>query len=135
MTRVALLAIALAACGGAQAPATGGGGSGSAEPVAHDTRTPFEKRRDAACRQLAPKLTACAAEDAKADLDAGKTTPEQYKQDTNPKVLEKNTDDFIDKCTGWRDMSSRQLRVLEVCFKEETDCGPLRACLANLQPK
>lgn len=126
--------IVLAACGGAQQPPPNDT-KGSAEPVARDTRTPFEQRRDAACKQLAPKLTACAADDAKADLDAGKSTAEQYKQDTQPKVLEKNTQDFVDKCTSWRDMSSRQVRVLEVCFQQETECGPLRECLKNLEAK
>jgi hypothetical protein len=32
-------------------------------------------------------------------------------------------------------MSSRQVRVLEVCFREETECAPLEACLANLSPE
>jgi|SRR5580704_14742271 hypothetical protein len=125
--------IVIAACGGAQQPPPAT--EGSAEPVARDTRTPLEQRRDAACKQLAPKLTACAAADAKSDLDAGKTTAAQYKQDTDPKVLEKNTQDFVDHCTGSRDMSSRQVRVLEVCFKQETECGPLTECLKNLEAK
>ena len=122
-----------AACGASQPPPPANGGSaGSAAPAA-DSRTPFEQRRDAACKQLAPKLTACAVEDAKADLAAGKVTQEQYAQDTQSGVLAKNTDLFVEKCTGWRDMSSRQLRVLEVCFAQESECGPLRACLENLQ--
>jgi hypothetical protein len=130
----ALILIALVACGGSQTPAPNND-TPTPPPPAHDTRTPFEQRRDTACKQLAPKLTECAAQDAKADLDAGKTTQQQYSQDTAPKVLEKNTQDFVDKCTTWRDMSSRQLRVLEVCFKQETECGPLRACLDNLEAK
>jgi hypothetical protein len=32
-------------------------------------------------------------------------------------------------------MSSRQVRVLEVCFKQETECGPLTECLKNLEAK
>ena len=133
MRLAALLVIA--ACGGAQQPAPNGTGAGSAEPVGRDTRTPFEQRRDTACKQLAPKLTACAADDAKADFDAGKSSAEQYKQDTDRRVLDKNTADFVDKCTGWRDMSSRQVRVLEVCFQQESECGPLRECLKNLEAK
>ncbi len=133
MTTKALIVIALAACSGSQTPPPNN--DTTAPLPAHDTRTPFEQRRDTACKQLAPKLTACAAQDAKADLDAGKTTAQQYQQDTAPKVLEKNTQDFIDKCTTWRDMSSRQLRVLEVCFQQETECVPLRACLDNLTAK
>ena len=133
--RLALLAIALTACGGAQQPPPSNGeGSAGPTPVAHDTRTPFEQRRDAACNQIAPRLTSCAVDDAKADLDAGKSTPEQYKQDTDPRVLKKNTQEFIDKCTGWRDMSSRQVRVLEVCNQQAPSCGELRDCLKNLQP-
>ncbi len=127
--------IVIAACGSAQQPAPNNTGAGSAEPVAHDTRTPLEQRRDAACKQIAPKLTACAAADAKADFDAGKTPAAQYKQDTDPRVLDKNTQDFIDKCTGLRDISSRQVRVLEVCFQQETECGPLNECLKNFVAK
>jgi hypothetical protein len=132
MTMKAFALLALVACSGSQTPPPANDGT---PPAAHDTRTPFEQRRDIACKQLAPKLTQCAAQDAKADLDAGKTTPQQYQQDTAPKVLDKNTQDFIDKCTAWRDMSSRQVRVLEVCFQQETECGPLRACLDNLTAK
>jgi hypothetical protein len=129
----ALVVIAFAACGGSQTPPPNN--DSSAPPPAHDTRSPFEQRRDVACKQLAPRLTQCAAQDAKADLDAGKTTPQQYQQDTSQQVLAKNTQDFVDKCTTWRDMSSRQVRVLEVCFQQETECGALRACLENLQAK
>lgn len=129
------LAVVLAACSSSPKPAPSDEGSAATPPPAHDTRTPFEQRRDAACKAIAPKLTQCAAEDAKADLDAGKTRPDQYKQDTDPRVLAKNTEEFIDKCTSWRDMSSRQVRVLEVCFKQETQCAPLRECLKNLEAK
>ena len=129
--RLALLVL-FAACGPKQAPVAGGGGS--AEPVVNDQRTPIEKRRDAACEQLGPKLTACAVEDAKADLDAGKITKQQFDQDTAAGVQAKNTEEFEKACKG-TDMSSRQVRVLEVCFREETACDPLRTCLENLQPK
>ena len=50
MKRFALLAL-LAACGGSQTPA-----SDTGSDTATDTRTPFEKRRDAACRQPAPRV-------------------------------------------------------------------------------
>lgn len=133
MTRAMLaFAIALAACGGPQQPP---GDPTPTPPPAKDTRTAFEQRRDKACANIAPKLTQCAADDAKADLDAGKVTPAQYKQDTSPDVLRKNTEEFVEKCESWRDMSSRQVRVLEVCDREETQCGPLRNCLEHLQPE
>jgi len=135
--RALLLAIAIAACGGTQQPApnNAAAGEGSATPApAHDTRSPFEQRRDAACKAIAPRLTSCAVEDAKADLAAGKTTADQFKLDTDPKVLQKNTEEFINKCTSWRDMSSRQVRVLEVCYRDAPDCAQLRECLKNLEP-
>jgi hypothetical protein len=135
--RALCIAVAIASCGGPQQPPPTGEGSGlgSAEPVAKDTRTPFEIRRDTACKQLAPRLTECAVDDAKADLAAGKVTQQQFQQDTAPEVLHKNTQQFVEKCTGWRDMSSRQVRVLEVCFKSETECGALKDCLKNLEAK
>jgi hypothetical protein len=143
MTRGLVVAIGIAlavACGAPQRPTTdhdpevGNATAGSAHPV-RDTRTPLEQRRDAACKQLAPKLTSCAVEDAKADLAAGRVKQQQFEQDTAPGILEKNTQKFVDECTSKRDYSSRQIRVLEVCFQQETECGPLRACLTNLQPQ
>ena len=138
MTRAMVIALALAACGGKQQTGGGGGSAagsavGNTDPVAHET--PLEARRDAACKQLAPRLTSCAVEDAKADLAAGKVTQKQFTDDTAPGLLQKHTEKFIEECTTKRDYSSRQIRVLEVCFKEETECGPLRECLTNLQPK
>lgn len=122
----------VAACGGAQQPAGGGTGSGSATPVstAQDTRTPIEVRRDTACDELGPRVTACAVEDAKADLAAGKTTQQQFAQDTSREVQHKNTEKFVEACKV--PMSSRQVRVLEVCSKEETACAPLLDCLSHL---
>jgi hypothetical protein len=121
-------AVVLAACGGTQRPAA------DVPPAPQDTRTPIEQRRDAACERLGPKLTACAVEDAKADLAAGKTSQQQFEQDTAAPVQAKNTEEFERQCKGSQ-MSSRQVRVLEVCFREETQCDPLRACLENLKPR
>lgn len=123
----ALLVLALVACGGKQAPPPQ-----DPEPVGvvKDTRTPIEKRRDTACDQLGPKITQCAVEDATKDLAAGKVTKQQYDQDTASGVQKKNTDEFEKKCKV--PMSSRQVRVLEVCFKEETQCAPLLDCLSHL---
>ncbi|MDB4959394.1 MAG: hypothetical protein JWO36_6963 [Myxococcales bacterium] len=133
MMKHLILVAMLAACGGKQTPAGSGAGSGSgSEPPSGltDTRTALEKRRDTACEQLAPKMTACAVEDAKADLAAGKVTQKQFDQDTASGVLKKNSEEFMKKCQV--EMSSRQVRVLEVCPHEETQCGPLLACLENL---
>jgi hypothetical protein len=97
-----------------------------------DTRTPIEQRRDAACDQLGPKLTACAVEDARADLAAGKVGQQQFALDTAPEVQRKNTEKFQAACRGTA-YSSRQVRVLEVCFRAETQCGPLLDCLEHLK--
>lgn len=133
--RIALGVALLAAGGCGGAPQASRPGVAATPAIANDTRSPLEKRRDAACTAIAPKLTACAREDAAADLAAGKVTKADFDRDTAPEILRKHTALFIDKCTSWPDISSRQVRVLEVCFNAETQCGPLRDCLGNLQPK
>jgi hypothetical protein len=130
----AILLVVFAACSGGQHPSgtVGNTGSGSGEPAGFkDTRTPLEKRRDTACEQVAPRVTACAVEDAKKDLAAGKVTKAQFDQDTASGVQKKNTDEFVKKCQA-SSMSSRQVRVLEVCPKAEAECEPLLSCLENL---
>lgn len=130
----------LLACGGPQRGADGEGSAvreppaGPAAPpayVASDPRTPIERRRDAACDQLGPKITACAVEDAKASLAAGKIDRPQFERDTAPAIQRKHTEQFGKVCKG-RAYSSRQVRVLEVCFREETRCAPLLDCLGHL---
>ncbi len=116
-----------AGCGGPQrAP------EGAADPApAADPRTPIERRRDAACDALGPRLTACAVADARADLAAGKIDQRQFERDTAPEWQQKLTAQWKADCKGKR-YSSRQVRVLEVCFREETACGPLVECLDHL---
>ena len=124
----------LAACGGKQQPASGDPDpAGSGTEPAKDTRSELERRRDGACDALGPRITQCAVEDAKADLAAGKTTKQQFDQDTAPAVQHKNTEKFLEQCKV--SMSSRQVRVLEVCFKQETECGPLLECLGHLSDR
>jgi hypothetical protein len=133
----------LSACGG---PQRAGDSEGSAvreptvataapaapvAPAAGDPRAPIERRRDAACEKLGPKLTACAVEDAKANLAAGKIDRPQFERDTAPAIQRKNTEEFGNACKG-KAYSSRQVRVLEVCFREEKRCGPLLDCLGHL---
>jgi hypothetical protein len=127
------LVLALAGCGGKQT--TGGTGPGSAGEAApaRDTRTPLEQRRGAACDQLTPKLWTCAVEDARKDVDAGKTTQADFAKDTSPDFQRAHRAKWEKGCKGAQ-MSSRQVRVLEVCFREEHDCDPLAECLKNLQP-
>ena len=120
----------LAACGASQpAPATTA--APTQPPAVADTRSPIERRRDAACEGLGPKLTACAVEDARADLAAGKITQQQLERDTAPAVQQKNTEKFETACKATA-YSSRQVRVLEVCPRQETRCAALLDCLGHL---
>jgi predicted small lipoprotein YifL len=121
-----LLAAGLAACGGKDpAPA-----APTAEPVAAgDTRTEIERRRDAACEELGPRLTACAVEDAKRTMSAA-----ELKELDLEKTAPVHTREAIDECKA-RELSSRQVRVYEVCLREETACEPLATCLDHAQPQ
>lgn len=138
MTRASLvlaiaIGIALGACGGKQAAPPEHPETLDTPPP--DPRTPLEKRRDAACEIVAKRISACAVEDAKRDLAAGKVTKAQFTKDTAPEVVEKNAEQYADKCKAKRDYSSRQIRVLEKCPQYETECEPLLECLENLAPK
>ena len=124
---------AFAACGGPQ-HTPDPDPSREQPPAVADPRTPLEKRRDVACEQLGPRLTACAVEDARADLAAGKIGKPQFDRDTAPEVQHKNTEEFLKACKGAA-YSSRQVRVLEVCFHEETRCAALLDCLGHLDDK
>jgi hypothetical protein len=133
MTRALLLVLVLA-CGGKQHtdtdPVPGGG---SATPVAHDTRTPLEQRRDAACEQVQPRLTDCAVEDAKREVERGRMTKAEFDKLKPEELRGAHKQKFLKECKG-ASMSSRQVRVLEVCYREEKDCDPLAECLKNLEP-
>jgi hypothetical protein len=119
------------ACGAPQQPRSDGDRAVENRSSVTDTRSALEKRRDAACEQLGPKLTACAVEDARADLAAGKVDKAQFDRDTAPEIQRKNTEEFVTACKG-ASYSSRQVRVLEVCFREEARCAPLLECLGHL---
>lgn len=126
--------VVLIACGGKQpsAPTTG---SGSAEtgPV-KDTRNEFQKRLAVACESVGKRITDCAVADAKKEVDAGRMTQKDFDLNTKPEILEKNTEEFVKKC-DLPAMTSRQVRVLEVCHKEETECDPFLDCLSHLNDK
>jgi hypothetical protein len=127
------LALGGLACSGPQrAPERTG--AAAAEPAHADARTPIERRRDVACDALGPRLTACAVADARADFAAGKIDRHQLEVDTAPEWQQKLTAKWLAECKGAR-YSSRQVRVLEVCFREETECGPLVACLDHLHDR
>jgi hypothetical protein len=128
MTRALVLVLVLA-CGGKQHtdtdPVPGGG---SATPVVHDSRTPLEQRRDTACEQLQPRLTDCAVDDAKKTMK-----PDELAKLKPDELRDAHKQKFLKECKG-SSMSSRQVRVLEVCYREEKDCDPLAECLKNLEP-
>jgi hypothetical protein len=134
----AILALGLAVGLGLGAPGCGGpqrsdpAGDSAVGPAPAVSRSPIERRRDAACDALGPKLTACAVADARADFATGKIDRHQLDLDTAPEWQQKLTAKWLADCKGAR-YSSRQIRVLEVCFREETECGPLVACLDHLR--
>jgi hypothetical protein len=125
------LVVALAACGGAAPAQSPREPRPPVDSPASDPRTPIERRRDTACDQLGPRLTACAVEDARADLAAGKVSRSQFELDTAPDIQRKNTAEFTRTCKATA-YSSRQVRVLEVCPREETQCSRLLDCLGHL---
>ena len=129
-----IAALVLGACGGGQRATGGEPGEPAAAQPAAPSRTAIERRRDAACEQLGPKLTACAVADARADVAAGKIDQRQFEQDTAPAIQRKNTEEFETACKGTA-YSSRQVRVLEVCFQQETQCGPLLDCLGHVNDR
>jgi hypothetical protein len=124
--------IAAWACGGPQRTADPDPTPALAPaPAARDSRTSIERRRDAACEVLGPRITACAVEDARANLAAGKIGRTQFDADTAPGIQRKHTDEFEKACKAGA-YSSRQVRVLELCPQQETRCAPLLDCLDHL---
>jgi hypothetical protein len=122
------LLVLLIACGGSQHPDGAGPGNSDPVPVYKDSRTPLEKRRDDGCEAIQPKLTQCALADAKATM-----SPKELADLKPDELLASHKQKFLKECKGSA-MSSRQVRVLEVCNKSETECDPLAECLKNLEP-
>jgi hypothetical protein len=130
------LVLAIAACGG-KTPPPSSAGTGSEVGVVKDTRTEIERRRDEGCEKVANKLVQCAVDDAKAELAAGKVSQKDFEQNTAPKWQAELNAKYVEGCRE-KPLSSRQVRVLEVCFREEganAQCEPLLACLENIQPQ
>jgi hypothetical protein len=129
------LVLTIAACGGKTPPPNNNGSGEELKGVVKDTRTEFQKRRDTGCEQVANKLTACALEDLKAEFAKGAITEAVYKESSTPAYLAYYTKKYVDSCRMGV-TSSRQIRVLEVCYREETECDPLAECVANnIQPQ
>ena len=109
-----------------------GGGGANTRPPDPDPTPPLPElqvRQEAACEQAGPRLTECAIADAKATLP-----PEEVAKLDLEKTAPVHTREFIKECTAGY-MSSRQVRVYEVCLREETACDPLLACLENAKPQ
>jgi hypothetical protein len=128
--------LALAACGNK-------GGSGGGDTLPDDLRTgsgsgsgsddddgdaELERRKGAACEELGPRLTECAVADARATM-----TPAELAKLDIENTAPVHTREFVKSCKG-QALSSRQVRVYEVCLREETSCEPLLACLENAKP-
>jgi len=120
----------LAACGGKDKPPAAPDDE-VAEPETGPGPAPateIERRRDAACEALGPRLTQCAVDDAKKTM-----SPEEVAKLDLDKTAPVHTRKFIESCKE-QQLSSRQVRVYEVCLHEETACDPLIACLDNAKP-
>ena len=137
---IAIALLSFSACGGSKpAPASAGSGSASASPNDDDTLTethaandtPIHQRRNAACEQVGAKVSACAVEDTRNDK-AHPPTPDELKQLDQTAAIDKR--EYIKKCEA-AEMSSRQVRVMEVCVKQETECDPFLACLDHMNDK
>jgi hypothetical protein len=131
MMKNLMLLVVLSACGNKSSTPIANSGSADPPGPVSDTRTELEKRRDAACETLGPRITSCAVEDAKKELAAGRMKQKDFDLNTSSDVQRKNTETFVEKCSA-ASYSSRQVRVLEVCQREETECEPMLACLDNL---
>src|SRR5262245_38015075 len=118
MTRslLALGAVLLAGCGSSSSSS---GTTGPGNRTTADARTQIEVRRDAACEALGPRLTACAIEEARQTM-----SPEELAKLDLEKTAPAHTEEFIKECKG-QTLSSRQVRVYEVCVAEESECEPL----------
>lgn len=125
MKMATALVATLVACGGSKQSNTTVDNHGDLPP---DDRTEIERRRDAACAALGPRLTECAIADARATM-----TPEELAKLAIEETAPKHTEEFIESCQA-QALSSRQVRVYEVCLREESACEPLIACLDNARP-
>jgi hypothetical protein len=127
-----LVLIFAVACGGNK-PVPTGSDSGSDTGVVKDTRTELEKRRDTGCEQAGERLRDCTFADLKRARDAGEVTQKHFDTYNTPDMRRAFMGDWLKKCRV--PMSSRQVRVLEVCLKEEPDCAPFADCLTHLNDK
>lgn len=116
------LLLGVAACGPK-------GGQGPREAPLPPGPSELERRQAAACEALGPRLTECAIADARATM-----TPEALAELDIEKTAPVHTREFIASCTA-DTLSSRQVRVYEVCMREERECAPLLECLRHASPQ
>jgi hypothetical protein len=134
MTKLLVIALLLAACGGSKSSTdddTLPDDLSKKDPDAvpdEPVQTEIQRRQAAACEQLGPRITECAIEDARAQM-----SPEEFAKLDVANTGKVHTREFIKDCNA-SPMSSRQVRVYEVCPAEETECGALLACLENADP-
>ena len=141
---VILVVFVLGACGGTQPPPAdnddvlpdpgsaspgGAGPGGEIDDTGEMPASELERRQFAACERVIPRLTECAVADARANL-----SPEQLAELDLERTAPIHTRENLKTCKAQR-LSSRQVRVYEVCDREETSCGPLVACLDHAQPR
>jgi hypothetical protein len=124
------LIVLLIACG----PSTPATTTTTTPPPPQDTRTPIEKRRDAGCEQVGKMSAHCAVEDSNKRFAKGEISKTEHEQALEPKIVRALTDKYTSECRS-KPLSSRQVRVMEVCMREETECGPWESCIANMQPQ
>jgi hypothetical protein len=101
---------------------------GGDETVAAPKETELARRQNAACETLAPRLTDCAIADARNTM-----SPAELAKLEIEKTAPIHTQKFLESCKA-QSLSSRQVRVYEVCLKAETECTPLAECLDNANP-
>ncbi|MBK9032015.1 MAG: hypothetical protein IPL61_11925 [Myxococcales bacterium] len=104
VSSVIVIALAVAACGGSH-PAPSSPDEPAPPP---DRRTELERRRDAACEALGPRMTDCAIADARATM-----SPEELAKLEIESTAPVHTKKFVESCQA-QSLSSRQVRVYEV---------------------
>lgn len=129
MKSLLMTLVVVASCGGSQKAARDPDPKPATPAPVADTRTPYEKRRDAACEAIQPKLSQCALADAKATM-----SPKELADLKPDELMDAHKQKWLKECKS-SSMSSRQVRVLEVCNREESECAPLDGCLKNLEPE
>jgi hypothetical protein len=126
MMRFAVIAVLCLACGPSkQKPDPDPDPDPAMKPP---PQTEIQRRQQAACEGVGKMATKCAVEDTK-------NQPANVQKEADPEhTAQFNTKDYVDKCVA-QYLSSRQIRVFEVCLREETECGPFFSCLDNATPQ